>query len=170
MLPGDDEREERGVLNDDDDDDVDDGGGGGGIAMSLSSSANRSGHDDDVGGDRGSSDVSGNDNDHHADEREEANEGEEEEEEVGCWILCGRVIWRILPDVLTILLIICLSPLLITDKEIQGWLWFVAIPFLFLAIVTVSMSQQDVARINLTRYFYGLFFCMIRLLSYHLLA
>ena len=163
MLPGDDESEERGGLNDD----GDDGGGGDGIAMSLSSSANRSGHDDDVGGDRGSSDVSGNDND-YADDREEADEGEEEE--VGRWILCGRVIWRILPDVLTILLIICLSPLLITDKEIQGWLWFVAIPFLFLAIVTVSMSQQYVARINLTRYFYGLFFCMTRLISYHLLA
>ena len=141
LLPGDDERDEGGDLND--------GGGDGGGGIAMSSSLSSSPDDinaDTAGGGGGGGGGSGVGHDGDQEEEMDADEGE-----VMCWIPCGRVLWRVLPDALSILLLICLSPL-ITDKEMQGWLWFVAIPFLFLAIVTLSMSQQGLDRINPTRY------------------
>ena len=161
LLPGDDEHDERDERRDSNDGDGDSdgrgegysenyggggGGGGGGIAMSTLPSPNHrvGGNDEDYDDDTTTGGGGGGVGDY-------GDKEDREEEEEMCWIPCGRVLWRFLPDILSILLLVCLTPL-ISNKETQGWLWFVAIPFLFLAIITLSMSQQGLARGNLTRY------------------
>jgi hypothetical protein len=59
------------------------------------------------------------------------------------------LLWRFLPDLLSLLSALLMSPL-VTDKETQGWLWFVGIPTLFLALLLITLFQRGTARRNLT--------------------
>ena len=69
------------------------------------------------------------------------------------WCKCYHRLWRFLPDVLSVIIVVLMSNVgVLAQEPMPSILLYIAMPFCFLLLAGVSMLQQGTARCNVTRF------------------